>query len=80
MKLLTMPDGRANCCGERIREARTAAGLSQEQLALRVQLGGHSLTQKAISRIEAGQRVVPDYEVLLLAEALGVDPLWLLSK
>lgn len=44
-----------------------------------MQLKGHSLTQKAVSRIETGIRVVPDYEIPLLAEALGVDPLWLLG-
>ena len=54
-------------------------GLSQEQLAAKVQLSGHALTQKAISRIESGQRIVPDFEILLLANALNVDPLWLLN-
>lgn len=68
-----------NCCGEKVRLAREQAGLSQEQLAAKVQLQGHALTQKAISRIEAGSRVVPDYEIPLLANALQVDPLWLLG-
>lgn len=77
MKLLTM-DGKCNACGERVRMAREKAGLSQEALAAKVQLRGHSLTQKAVSRIEAGIRVVPDYEIPLLAEALEVNPLWLL--
>ena len=69
MKLLAM-DGKCNACGDRVRQAREKTGLSQE---------GHSLTQKAVSRIETGIRVVPDYEIPLLAEALGVDPLWLLG-
>lgn len=78
MKLLSM-DGKCNACGDRVRLAREKAGLSQETLAAKVQLKGHSLTQKAVSRIETGVRVVPDYEIPLLAEALGVDPLWLLG-
>ena len=78
MRLLTL-EGRCNICGERVRNAREAAGLSQEQLAAQIQLNGHGLTQKAISRIEMGLRVVPDYEIPLLAEALRVDPLWLLG-
>lgn len=78
MRLLTL-DGRCNVCGGRVRDAREKAGLSQEQLAAKVQLNGHALTQKAISRIEAGLRIVPDYEIPLLAEALSVDPLWLLG-
>lgn len=78
MRLLTL-EGRCNVCGGRVRDAREKAGLSQEQLAAKVQLNGHALTQKAISRIEAGLRIVPDYEIPLLAEALSVDPLWLLG-
>ena len=77
MKLLTV-DGKCNVCGERVRLARENSGLSQEALAAKIQLDGHSLTQKAISRIETGSRVVPDYEIPLLAKALDVDPLWLL--
>lgn len=56
-----------------------AQRLSQEALAARIQLNGHSLTQKAISRIETGLRVVSDYEISLLADALKVSPLWLLG-
>ena len=78
MKLLAM-DGKCNACGDRVRQAREKTGLSQEALAAKVQLKGHSLTQKAVSRIETGVRVVLDYEIPFLAEALGVDPLWLLG-
>lgn len=78
MRLLKL-EGRCNVCGEAVRAAREALGLSQEQLAAQVQLCGHSLTQKAISRIEAGERVVPDYEIPLLATALKTDPLYLLG-
>ena len=78
MRLLTL-EGRCNICGDRVRSARESAGLSQEQLAAKIQLNGHALTQKAISRIEMGLRIVPDYEMPLLAEALHMDPLWLLG-
>ena len=78
MRLLTL-DGKCNFCGARVRKAREGAGLSQEQLAAKVQLEGHSLTQKAISRIESGARIVPDFEIPLLAAALNVSPLWLLG-
>ena len=79
MRLL-MVEGRCNICGERVRNAREKLQISQEQLAAKIQLNGHSLTQKTISRIEMGLRVVPEYEIPLLAEALGVDPLWLLNR
>lgn len=78
MRLLTL-EGKCNACGPRVRRARLQAELSQEQLAAKVQLLGHALTQKAISRIETGERIVPDFEVPLLADALHVNPLWLLG-
>ena len=78
MRLLTL-EGKYNICGDRVRMARESLKLSQEALAARIQLNGHSLTQKAISRIETGVRVVPDYEIPLLADALKVSPLWLLG-
>lgn len=72
MKLYRYKDGKCNASGSRIRELREAAGLSQEQLAARIQLAGLNLNQKAISRIETGERVVPDFELLYFSEALGV--------
>ena len=78
MRLLTI-DGKCNICGERVRLARERRGLSQEELAAKIQLNGHSLTQKAVSRIETGLRIVPDFEIPLLASALNVDPLWLIG-
>lgn len=78
MRLLTF-EGRRNICGERVQKAREGQKLSQEELAAKIQLNGHLLTQKAISRIETGLRVVPDYKIPLLASALKVDPLWLLG-
>lgn len=66
------PDGRCNVSGDKVRAARERAGISQEQLAAKIQLAGLSITQKAISRIETGERVVADYELEFLAQALAV--------
>ena len=55
-----------------VRAARERAGLSQEQLAARLQLEGLNLSQKAISRIETGDRIVAAFELLFLAKSLGV--------
>ena len=59
--------------GEKILDLRKKAGLSQEELAARIQVAGLDLTQKAISRIETGDRIVADYELPYLADALHVD-------
>lgn len=73
------PDGRCNVSGDRVKAARERADLSQEQLAAKIQLAGLSITQKAISRIETGDRVVADYELEYLADALGVSVYHLLG-
>lgn len=74
------PNNRCNIVGEQVRLLRKKAGLSQEELAARVQLAGLDLTQKAISRIETGSRVVPDYELLYLCRALHVSLTTLLPE
>ncbi len=72
MKLYKHADGKCNASSWKIRELREAAGLSQEQLAGKLQLAGLNLNQKAISRIETGERVVPDFELLFFSEVLRV--------
>ena len=80
MKIYRYMDGNANASGRRIKELREAAGLSQEQLAAKVQLSGLNLNQKAISRIETGDRVVPDFELIFFSEVFGVPVGNLLEK
>ena len=66
-------NGRCNVSGRNVRVTRERMKLSQEQLAARMQVQGVPLTQKAISRIETGERVVADYELMLLAKALNTS-------
>lgn len=80
MKLYRYTDGKCNVSGVIIRELREKAGLSQEQLAARLQLAGLNLSQKAVSRIETGDRVVPDFELIFFSEVLGVPVCKLLDK
>lgn len=63
-----------------MRRIREGKKLSQEQLAAWLQLEGLSINQKAISRIEIGERVVADYELLYLAKVLRVRVEDLLGK
>ena len=79
MRLYT-PGDRFNLCGERVRDARTRAGWSQDQMAAKLQLAGLQIGQMAVSRIETGKRVVPDFELPVLAEVLRVSTDWLLGK
>lgn len=70
---------KCNISGIQIKEARKKLGLSQEMLAARVQVRGLQITQMAVSRMETGQRVVADYELPILADALEVSVNWLLG-
>lgn len=63
-----------NVIGPHLKEARSAKRpkVSQEQLAIRLQILGWNIDRFGISKIERGQRQVLDREVLLLAKALDV--------
>lgn len=65
-------EGKANMCGENVKKYRVALKLSQSDLAARLQTMDVLIEQKAISRIEVGDRVVADYELVALSKALGV--------
>lgn len=70
LKIYKYIDGKCNASGPEVKMLREKAGLSQEQLAAKLQLAGLNLNQKAISRIETGERIVADYELITLAEVL----------
>ena len=72
-------DGKKNICGSRIKEARKALHLSQEDLAAKLQVSGVVIERNSISRIESGDRFIADYELLVLSQILGVTPAFLLG-
>lgn len=76
---LSLSGDRCNLCGAQVRQRRKELHLSQEALAARLQLMGLEIQQKAISRMETGERIVPDYELPLLAAALETDIVTLLQ-
>ena len=72
--------GKKNICGDRIRLARLGKRLSQTDLARMLQLQGVLAERDIISRMEMGDRLVTDYEVVTIAEVLDVSVVWLLGK
>ena len=62
-----------------MRQTRERENLSQEQLAAKLQLAGLHITQKAVSRMETGKRVIADYELPYLADVLDVTIYYLLG-
>ena len=69
-----------NIIHARLREAREAQGMSQEQLAAKLQLLHISIDQRAISKIERDERLVTDYELKYLCRVLNVKESWLLES
>ena len=72
-------DGKKNICGKRVKEARKKLGLSQDDLAARLQVSGVIIERNSISRIESGARFVADYELRELSKILKVSVAWLLG-
>ena len=71
--------GPRNIIGNRVRKARLAMDVTQDELSGRLASRQVCLDRVAITKIENGQRCVFDFEVAVIAEALKVDVRWLLG-
>lgn len=68
-----------NIIGKKVRELRMRKGLTQDQLAAKLEVNEIKIDRIVISRIESEKRFVSDYELLEIAKALDVTPNQLLS-
>ncbi|MBR6243026.1 MAG: helix-turn-helix transcriptional regulator [Ruminococcus sp.] len=59
--------------GNNVRFLREKAGVTQEQLAARLQIQGCDITRSAVAKIEVGQRHLYPDEVILIKSILGVS-------
>lgn len=66
-------EGKGNISGDRVRELRLRARLSQSALAAKMTTEGVIMEQDVISRIESGSRLVTDYELLALTRIFAVS-------
>ena len=69
----------SNIISAKLAEYRKKHGLSQEELAARMQLLGIDITQPLISKIERNQRFVKDYELAAICHILNLSEKELLS-
>ena len=72
-------DGKKNICGKMVKESRKKLGLTQEDLAAKLQVSGVVIDRNSISRIESGDRFVADYELRALSLILNVSLSYLLG-
>ena len=73
------PLGSRNIVGAKIERVRKQKHLKQCELAAALQRLGMDIGESSLSRLEGQQRLVQDFEIPILAQALGVSCEWLLS-
>ena len=65
--------------GPTLRSLREAEGLTQAELAGRLQLAGWDISRETLAKVESHVRCITDRELVRFAEALDVDPSELLK-
>lgn len=65
-----MEQKQQNLIGPTVRRLRLEAGLSQDELAAKIQIEDWDLSRAGLSKIEARLRRVNDAELLILAQVL----------
>ena len=73
---------RNNIVGKRVKLARLQCSprMTQQALAVRLQLDGWDISRSGVAKIELGLRRVTDKEVVRLAKALSVPVAWLFEE
>lgn len=73
MKQITF-GGNKNVIGKRLSVLRKEKGITQSDLAARMQTLNVNIDQQMISKIEKNQRQVTDYELACFCKCLVVEP------
>lgn len=71
--------GEKNLISQRLIALRKERGLSQRDLAQKLQLAGYDMDRNVITRIETNQRYVTDIELKALAQALNTTYSYLID-
>lgn len=79
MRLRSQELGSRNLVGERVSQKRKEIGMKQKDLLTQLQIRGIELNPSGLSKLEGQVRSVNDYEIIALAEVLGVSVSWLLG-
>ena len=72
-------DNKKNIAGVRIKLLREKNGWSQSDLAAKLQVEDVIVEQKAVSRMELGERLITDYELLAISKIFNKSVLWFLT-
>lgn len=80
MRIRKQPLGDRNIVGARIEAKRKELGIKQIDLLTQLQIQGVELTASGLSKLEGQIRSVNDYELVAIADVLGVTLNWLVGK
>lgn len=80
MPKVSSKDGRKNLISNRLKALRKEHGMSQRDLATRLQLKGYDMDKNVVTRIETNKRYVTDIELTALCEVLDIDFSELIEK
>ncbi len=64
---------KSNLLGNLIAQNRKSKKMSQNKLALKMQILGVNIGKNDISKIEAGNRLIRDYELIAIKDILNLD-------
>lgn len=73
MKHRKEPPGTKNIIGSRVTAIRKARGMKQKEFLARLQTLGLDISPTSLSRLEGQDRLVQDYEVVIIARALEIS-------
>ncbi len=73
MRKCSKPDGNKNWVGKRIAELRKDRGMSQTDLAIKLQNYGVDIDKNAVQLLEHGHRYVRDMELYVIAKVFDVS-------
>ena len=73
MRKCSKPDGNKNWVGKRIAELRKDRGMSQNDLAIKLQKYVVDIDKNAVQLLEHGHRYVRDMELYVIAKVFDVS-------
>ncbi len=71
--------GNRNVAGARVEQRRKTIGMKQKDLLTQLQVRGVDLNASGLSKLEGQIRSINDFELIALADVLGVSVNWLLG-
>lgn len=79
MRIRKQELGTKNIVGAKVEAKRKELGMKQKEFLAQLQVAGMDINASGLSKLEGQVRSVPDYELVILSQVLGVDVHWLLG-